>query len=131
MIGRSGSSAGSWVAASQSLRIGRWRWGAALDDCMSSSRGPKVSSSLRWASGERHDFDRGSDLRQHLLPEGAHLGDDRGLVRAFEIEIDCGHAKVFEGVNVADDVGVATGKEPALAVRGAVGKIVAVALDAV
>jgi hypothetical protein len=25
MIGRSGSSAGSWVAASQSLRIGRWR----------------------------------------------------------------------------------------------------------
>src|SRR3954447_9679908 len=33
MIGRSGSSAGSWVAASQSLRIGRWRWGAA-DDCI-------------------------------------------------------------------------------------------------
>src|SRR4051812_10159940 len=31
MIGRSGSSAGSWVAASQSLRIGRWRWGAEGD----------------------------------------------------------------------------------------------------
>src|SRR5215472_856435 len=34
MMGRSGSSAGSWVAASQSLRIGRWRCGALLDDCM-------------------------------------------------------------------------------------------------
>src|SRR5215472_6009325 len=35
MIGRSGSSAFSWVAASQSLRIGKWRCcGAALDDCM-------------------------------------------------------------------------------------------------
>src|SRR3954452_16049857 len=33
MIGRSGSSAGSCVAASQSLRIGRWRWGAE-DDCI-------------------------------------------------------------------------------------------------
>src|SRR5580658_1991405 len=35
MIGRSGSSAFSWVAASQSLRIGRWRAaGAAAVDCI-------------------------------------------------------------------------------------------------
>src|SRR5579862_1226910 len=60
MIGRSGSSAVSCVAASQSLRIGRWRAaGAALVDCILAILLPGgKAASLRPLAGERHGFDR-------------------------------------------------------------------------
>src|SRR5882762_11473091 len=110
MIGRSGSSAGSWVAASQSLRIGRWRAGAE-EVC--------IGSGLPICRG-RQVCDAGApnatilmlsclNLRQHALAEGAYLGDHVLGCGPVEIEIDRGDAKIAQRTNVGNEIGVAAG----------------------
>src|SRR5580704_17728784 len=119
MIGRSGSNAFSWVAASQSLRIGRWRaWGAAVVDSMGPPGGRRLGQVCDGAAANGTVLMCGSDPRQHPLAEGAHLGEYGFLLRPLEIEIDRADAKVLEGMDVAYDIAVAAGKEPALAVGG-------------
>src|SRR5262249_53154184 len=61
MIGRSGSSAVSWVAASQSLRIGKWRLGA--DVCIG-CLAKASEASLQRCGIECHAFDAESDPRR-------------------------------------------------------------------
>src|SRR5262249_10790732 len=57
-----------------------------------------------------------SNLCQNILAEAAHIGDDGIGGIAVEAEIDGKHPKVTERAQIADDRGVVTRKQPAVAV---------------
>src|SRR6266540_4676513 len=130
MIGRSGSSAGSWVAASQSLRIGRWRCGAG-GVCIGG--GLRSVARMKSATPARRmpRFWMRLYPRQHPLAEGAHLGEYAIGLGPLEIEIDRRDPEIAQRADVADEIGVSAGEKPALAVGGLRRHCVAIALDAV
>src|SRR2546423_14346707 len=119
MIGRSGSSAGSWVAASQSLRIGRWRAAGLVEDCIGAGSPIERRRQVCDAGAPNATIlmNAISDLRQYALAEGTHLGDDIVGRGPLEIEIDRGDAELAQGMNIGDEIGIVAGKQPAIAVR--------------
>jgi len=72
-----------------------------------------------------------SDPRQHPFAESAHCGDDRFFVGALEIEIDRANAEIAQRSDIVDELGVAAGEQPSLAIGGARRHRIAVALDPV
>ena len=71
------------------------------------------------------------DPRQDAVAEGAHLCDDVVGPGSLEIEVDRGDAEFAQGADVRNEVGVAAGKQAAVAVRGGGRNGIAIALDAV
>src|SRR5580698_7118137 len=73
----------------------------------------------------------GSNLLDHRRPEAPHFSDHRGGIRPAEVDVERRDAELAECPQVAHDVGLAAGEQPALAVRGEGRDRRAIALDAI